>query len=175
MGLLTPRKGIYKSEGNPNNQQTNPNLQNRATKKAFSKVADGSRVNTNVTYDQEMRNFKNLDQEGRVTNTISGNEIFENTGDVRSNATLKNNVDVSFDGTLGDNVKTINKINRGNFTGAHGFRGKGWDNNMSKEEKKSFKEENPFYVKGRSRKQSYDFSNPSNNGRQNNNTNYQYK
>lgn len=175
MGLLTPKRGAYKFGVTPNNTPGNPNMDNRATKRAFNKVADGSKVNTNVTYDQEMRNFKNLDQEGRVTNTIGGNDVYEGSGDVRSNATLKNNVNVSFDGTLGDNLKTINKLNRRNFTAAHGFRGKGWDTGMDKAEKKAFKSENPFYVKGRSRKQSYDFSNPGINGYQNNNTNYTYE
>jgi hypothetical protein len=96
----------------------------------------------------------------------SGNPIMERTEftDTRptTNAYLKNNVSVNMPGTIDEHEKMLKKLNRSNFTGSHGFRGRGWDTGLSDEAKALFKEENPFFKKGRVRTLDYDLTNASN-------------
>lgn len=176
MGLLKPTKGIYRNTVNTDdpNKYSNPNLDNKLTKKAFRQTMDPNAVNTGVTYDHSIVNYTGTDGPGTTTATIGNDMVFDKSGTITSNAMLKNNVKVMLNGTLGDNLPLLRKLNRRNWMGSHGFRGKGWDNGMTEEEKAAFKEANPIYVKGRTRQQYYNFQDPSSAGSVNNNTNYTY-
>ena len=172
----TPNKLFRTYTGNPTNpvNKANPNANNKWTQKAFKQVENPEDVNTGVINDQSMVNYKGLNKEGKINATINGDRTYTHSGEVMSNARLKNNVQANFIGTLGENLKTIKKLNRDNWTGSHGFRGKGWDTGLDKAEKKEFKDENAFFVKGRSRHRRYDFENPQNNTHDNNRT-YTFK
>ena len=96
----------------------------------------------------------------------TGNPIMERTEFIdvgpTTNAYLKNNVSVNMPGTIDEHEKMLKKLNRSNFTGSHGFRGRGWDTGLSDEAKALFKEENPFFEKGRVRTLDYDLTNINN-------------
>lgn len=96
----------------------------------------------------------------------SGNPIMERTEFIdvgpTTNAYLKNNVSVNMLGTIDEHEKMLKKLNRSNFAGSHGFRGSGWDTGLSDEAKALFKEENPFFKKGRVRTLDYDLTNINN-------------
>lgn len=96
----------------------------------------------------------------------TGNPIMERTEFIdvgpTTNAYLKNNVSVNIPGTIDEHEKMLKKLNRSNFTGSHGFRGSGWDTGLSDEAKALFKEENPFFKKGRVRTLDYDLTNINN-------------
>jgi hypothetical protein len=181
MGLFnnTRQAGLLKTPGNidpaKDINKHNPNAVDANSKKAFKQMADPNKVNTGITNDQTIVNYKGLADTGDVTSTLGGNYKYTQSGDVTSNGLLKNNVQVSFNGTLGDNLGTIKRLNRQNFFGAHGFRGKGWDTGLDEAGKKAFKEDNPFFMKGRSKYKVYDLENSSNNGKHDNNRTYTYK
>jgi hypothetical protein len=96
----------------------------------------------------------------------TGNPIMERTEFIdvgpTTDAYLKNNVSVNMPGTIDEHEKMLKKLNRSNFTGSHGFRGRGWDTGLSDEAKALFKEENPFFEKGRVRTLDYDLTNINN-------------
>ncbi len=151
------KAGDIIDEGNPN-----ANAKGRYLTGADTRVVNSNSI---VEYDASNPNqgkvldaidpnasYLSLDDEG---NDIYKKQTYKQEGKVTTNAHLKNNVDVNFQGTIADKEKMLKKLNRSNFTGSHGFRGKGWDANMSAEEKAQFKKENPFFEKGRKREVDY--------------------
>lgn len=77
-----------------------------------------------------------------------------------THADLKNATRVKFQGNIGEKENLLRKLNRQNFWGAHGFRGKGWKTGLTDEEIKQFKEEQPFFQPGRVRDVEYNLLSP---------------
>ena len=103
--------------------------------------------------------YEGPSNEGRILDDVKFNEYYVDPR-VISNVKLKNAVDVKFEGTIEEEEKMLKKLNRRNFLGSRGFRGRGWKTGLSDEEIREFKEENPFYKKDRTREVSYDLTNP---------------
>jgi hypothetical protein len=95
--------------------------------------------------------------EGEVLQTGNYNEHFLNPGTI-STVNLNNATSINFDGNIEGKEKMLRKLNRQNFTGSHGFRGRGWKNGLSDVEIQEFKDENPFYKKDRVREVNYDLT-----------------
>ena len=132
----------------------NPNagVDLRFVKDFSTRVVEPGEHGRNVIYEGPSK-------DGRVIQeTDPGKEFVDPR--VISDVDLKNATDVKFEGTIEDKEKLLRKLNRQNFFGARGFRGKGWKAGLSDEEIQEFKEENPFYKKDRVREVSYDLTNP---------------
>tara|TARA_R110000796_G_scaffold185_7_gene754 strand:+ start:7836 stop:13556 length:5721 start_codon:yes stop_codon:yes gene_type:complete len=93
-------------------------------------------------------------------NPIRERNVFKK--ELTTDVNLKNNVSVNTPGTIDEHKKMLKKLNRSNFAGSHGFRGKGWDTGLNDEAKAQFKEDTPFFKKGRVRTLDYDLTNASN-------------
>ena len=156
--------------GNPNANASGRYIQDFQTRQVNPHtVVDYEGNNPDGTIIQEadpvFRDRGKRDAEGNV---IKQNEYFTNQGTV-SDVNLKNNTAVEFKGNIEDHKKMLKKLNRANFMGSHGFRGKNWKNDVqpyegqTKEEAiAEYKEENPFFERGRKRVLEYDL-NPGNN------------
>jgi len=84
---------------------------------------------------------------------------------INTTANLNNDVDVKFDGSIEDHEKMLKKLNRANFGGSHGFRGKNWQSQVTQNEGESledatarYKADNKFFEAGRNREVEYDLS-----------------
>jgi hypothetical protein len=103
--------------------------------------------------------YEGVSNKGEILDSLKHDEHFIDPK-VISDVDLKNAVDVKFEGTIEDKKKMLRKLNRQNFWGSRGFRGKGWKSGLSDEEIAEFKEDNPFYKKDRVRELRYDLTNP---------------
>jgi len=111
---------------------------------------------------RELVSFDNKSNKGEVIGTLGDRADtwkYANEGKVTTSGLTKNNVLVSMNGTPESNAKRIKKVNRLNWLGANGFRGKGWSNGMNSDEKSAFRKSNPIYMKGRSRRKVYEYDN----------------
>lgn len=89
-------------------------------------------------------------------------DYYKNQG-TYTNANLKNGVSVEFEGTVNDNKKMLRKMNRDNWGGAHGFRGKGWKDDVVRNEGQSqraavkeARADDKFFERGRKRTVKHD-------------------
>jgi uncharacterized protein YlxP (DUF503 family) len=150
---------------NPNSP-TNPNanakgrfLENFSTRQVtpFAVVDyQGSQLKGEIKQ-QLPEEWVQTDRRGPDGQIILERSEYVNQG-VVTDADLKNNTSVEFKGTIEEHEAMLRKLNRANFLGSHGFRGKGWDTGMTEEEKKAFKEDNKFFELGRERNVAYDLT-----------------
>jgi hypothetical protein len=148
-GYYDPNTGMMFSEGGP----VNPNSE---VKKRYIKDINTHVVTPDTGY--IFKNQENNPDEVYYPDNDFGEEESFNPG-VYSDVSLINGVNLLMSGDLNGREKMLKKVNRNNFLGYHGFRGKDWKNGMSKEEIDNFKKENPFFEKGRKRIINYDLRN----------------
>jgi len=144
-GTFTP-KDTFEEGGITNPNKAN---KNRAVKD----------YTTTVTTDKEVLQFKGDSVDPTTGATITAaDQAFKNSGNINTLAQLNNDVSVDFDGTLEEKEAMLKDLNRGNFAGSKGFRGRGWRDQIPEADRAQFKKDNPFYKKGRSRHLDYDLT-----------------
>ena len=95
--------------------------------------------------------------EGKVLQTGDSDEFFIKPGTI-SDVDLNNATSVKFKGNIEGREKMLKKLNRQNFLGARGFRGSGWKTGLNDAEIQEFKDDNPFFKKGRVKEIDYDLT-----------------
>jgi len=102
--------------------------------------------------------FQGQSDKGDIKHQLTSDRHYEDPH-TWTYADLKNATEVKFQGNIEEKKDFLKKLNRQNFWGARGFRGKGWKTGLTDEEVKQFKEEQPFFQRGRTRDVSYNLLN----------------